>query len=31
VIGDHDHAVGFWTALGYEHEERVGRWTKRLG
>lgn len=31
VIAEHDHAVGFWAAGGYEHEERVGRWTKRLG
>lgn len=30
VIGDHDHAVGFWRAMGYEHDARVGRFVRDL-
>jgi ribosomal protein S18 acetylase RimI-like enzyme len=28
VLRDHDHAVGFWRAIGYELDERVERWTR---
>jgi ribosomal protein S18 acetylase RimI-like enzyme len=30
VIGEHDHAVGFWRAMGYEHDARVGRFVRDL-
>jgi ribosomal protein S18 acetylase RimI-like enzyme len=30
VVDDHDHAVGFWQTLGYERDNRVGRFTKTL-
>ncbi len=28
VIGEHDHAVGFWQAMGYEHDARVHRFVR---
>jgi ribosomal protein S18 acetylase RimI-like enzyme len=28
VIDDHAHAVAFWRSLGYERDNRVGRFTK---
>jgi ribosomal protein S18 acetylase RimI-like enzyme len=30
VIGEHDHAVGFCRAMGYEHDVRVGRFVRDL-
>jgi ribosomal protein S18 acetylase RimI-like enzyme len=30
VIEEHDHAVGFWRAMGYEHDVRVGRFVRDL-
>lgn len=30
VIGEHDHAVGFWRAMGYEHDAGVGRFVRTL-
>jgi ribosomal protein S18 acetylase RimI-like enzyme len=30
VIGEHDHAVGFWRAMGYEHDARVSRFVRDL-
>jgi hypothetical protein len=27
----HDEAVGFWKAVGYSRDERVGRFVKNLG
>jgi len=30
VIGEHDHAVRFWRAMGYEHDARVGRFVRDL-
>jgi ribosomal protein S18 acetylase RimI-like enzyme len=31
VIESHDEAVGFWKAVGYSRDERVGRFVKNLG
>jgi ribosomal protein S18 acetylase RimI-like enzyme len=31
VLHEHDHAVGFWRAIGYEHDDRIARWTRTLG
>jgi ribosomal protein S18 acetylase RimI-like enzyme len=30
VMSEHDHAVGFWSAVGYARDERVGRFVKNL-
>lgn len=30
VLREHDHALGFWRALGYEPDERVDRWVNSL-
>ncbi len=30
VIGEHDHAVGFWRAMGYELDARVHRFVRDL-
>jgi ribosomal protein S18 acetylase RimI-like enzyme len=30
VLHEHDHAVGFWRAIGYEHDDRIARWTRTL-
>jgi ribosomal protein S18 acetylase RimI-like enzyme len=30
VISDHDQAVGFWSALGYEDDPRLGRFVRML-
>jgi ribosomal protein S18 acetylase RimI-like enzyme len=30
VIDDHDHAVGFWRAAGYERNDGVGRFVRQL-
>jgi ribosomal protein S18 acetylase RimI-like enzyme len=31
VISEHEPAVGLWSAAGYHHDRRVGRWVKNLG
>ncbi len=31
VMTEHDHAVGFWDAVGYRRDDRVGRYVKNLG
>jgi ribosomal protein S18 acetylase RimI-like enzyme len=28
VLREHGHAVSFWRSIGYEHDERVARWTR---
>lgn len=28
VVHEHDHAIAFWRALGYEHDARVVRYVK---
>ena len=28
VLQGHDRAVSFWQAIGYEHDDRVARWTR---
>jgi len=28
VVREHDHAAGFWRALGYEHDHRVDRYAR---
>ena len=30
VLHEHDHAMGFWRAIGYEHDDRIARWTRTL-
>jgi hypothetical protein len=30
VISDHDQTVGFWSALGYEADPRLGRFVRML-
>ena len=30
VLQEHDHATAFWRAIGYEHDDRVARWTRML-
>ena len=30
VIAEHDHAVGFWEAMGYRHDARVHRYVRDL-
>lgn len=30
VVLDHPHAVGFWQSVGYERDDRMGRWVKTL-
>jgi ribosomal protein S18 acetylase RimI-like enzyme len=30
VLHEHDHAVGFWRAIGYERDDRIARWTRTL-
>jgi len=30
VLESHDHAVGFWSAVGYSRDARVGRFVKNL-
>lgn len=29
VVSEHDHAVGFWRAAGYGHDDRLIRFTKQ--
>ena len=31
VVAEHDHAVGFWRAVGYEHDENVRRYVRIVG
>jgi ribosomal protein S18 acetylase RimI-like enzyme len=31
VITDHEHAVAFWSAVGYEADARLGRFVRMLG
>jgi ribosomal protein S18 acetylase RimI-like enzyme len=30
VVSEHDHAASFWQTVGYELDERVGRYAKML-